>query len=210
MDRRQVSGSLPWLPVLTDNQAMTVRTPPRHAVTPATTDARADRSRDAIRRAFFALVLAQPYDRISVAAVIRSAGVARSTFYEHYRDKDALLADSLSMPFKPLADAVLPDAPLPPLAGALAHFHDNRRMALGILHGGFGRRAGTVLAAMIEQRLRGCGPLPVPAGVVALQVAAMQLATIGAWLDGRISGTAGEVARVVARGSRALAQGVVA
>jgi hypothetical protein len=63
---------------------------------------------------------------------------------------------------------------------------------------------------MIEQRLRGCGPLPVPAGVVALQVAAMQLATIGAWLDGRISGTAGDVARVVARGSRALAQGVVA
>ncbi|MDQ3908148.1 MAG: TetR/AcrR family transcriptional regulator [Acidobacteriota bacterium] len=54
------------------------------------TDRRARRTRQSLNDALIRLILEKRYDSITVQDVIDRAGVARSTFYAHYRDKDDL------------------------------------------------------------------------------------------------------------------------
>ena len=57
-------------------------------------DPRAARTRDRLGDALIQLLLAKPFDEITVREVLDRAGVSRSTFYEHYRDKnDLFLSD---------------------------------------------------------------------------------------------------------------------
>jgi AcrR family transcriptional regulator len=53
-------------------------------------DARVRRTRDALGDALIALMQEKPFDMITVQEVLDRAGVGRSTFYMHYRDKDDL------------------------------------------------------------------------------------------------------------------------
>lgn len=57
-------------------------------------DTRSRRTRAALSRALIELVLEQSYEIIEVVEIARRAGVARSTFYAHYLDKDDLLRAS--------------------------------------------------------------------------------------------------------------------
>jgi AcrR family transcriptional regulator len=61
---------------------------------PATTDRRAQRSRELLNMALIELLHAKRYDLISVQDIVARANVSRSTFYLHYQDKDDLLAGS--------------------------------------------------------------------------------------------------------------------
>jgi AcrR family transcriptional regulator len=54
-------------------------------------DKRAIRSRQLLRGAFLGLLKEKRYEDISVRDIIERAGVARSTFYAHYIDKEDLL-----------------------------------------------------------------------------------------------------------------------
>ena len=68
-----------------------------HAATPATTaaaerDPRIARSRAALREAFITLVEERGIDGFSVGDLCTSAGLNRGTFYNHFRDKESLLA----------------------------------------------------------------------------------------------------------------------
>ena len=57
-------------------------------------DPRAARTRDRLGDALIQLLVARPFDEITVQAVLDRARVSRSTFYAHYRDKnDLLLSD---------------------------------------------------------------------------------------------------------------------
>ncbi|HEY8880481.1 MAG TPA: TetR/AcrR family transcriptional regulator [Roseateles sp.] len=64
--------------------------------TPAKTDRRAQRSRDAILEALFALMLERGYERLTIQNLIDRAGVGRATFYAHFQSKDELLAASIA------------------------------------------------------------------------------------------------------------------
>src|SRR5207237_7497279 len=55
------------------------------------TDRRIQRTRDRLGDALVALIQERPFDTITVQQVLERAGVGRSTFYVHYRDKDDLL-----------------------------------------------------------------------------------------------------------------------
>ena len=55
------------------------------------TDARVQRTRDALGDALVALMQEKPFDTITVQDVLDRAHVGRSTFYSHYSDKDDLL-----------------------------------------------------------------------------------------------------------------------
>src|SRR5438093_242162 len=55
-------------------------------------DARARRSRDALGSALIALMQEKPFDAITVQDVLDRAGVSRSTFYQHFSDKDDLFS----------------------------------------------------------------------------------------------------------------------
>src|SRR5438105_14800338 len=54
------------------------------------TDRRVLRTRDRLGNALIALMQEKPFDSITVQDVLDRAGVGRSTFYVHYRDKDDL------------------------------------------------------------------------------------------------------------------------
>lgn len=52
---------------------------------------RTPKAREALRSALIALLTEQPYESISVQDIVTRAGVSRSSFYVHFRDKDDLL-----------------------------------------------------------------------------------------------------------------------
>jgi AcrR family transcriptional regulator len=56
-------------------------------------DARVVRTRQALRRAMTELAEELPLESITVRAIAARAGVGYATFFRHYSDKDALLAD---------------------------------------------------------------------------------------------------------------------
>ena len=59
------------------------------------TDRRVRRTREQLGGALAGLIQEKPFDSITVQDVLDRAGVARSTFYSHYRDKnDLFLSDA--------------------------------------------------------------------------------------------------------------------
>lgn len=56
-------------------------------------DARVVRTRDALRQAMIELASERPLDSITVRAIAARAEVGYATFFRHYPDKEALLAD---------------------------------------------------------------------------------------------------------------------
>ena len=56
-------------------------------------DARVVRTREALHDAMMSLAEESPLDAITVRAIAARAGVGYATFFRHYPDKDALLAD---------------------------------------------------------------------------------------------------------------------
>lgn len=62
---------------------------------PKTGDRRVQRTRDRLGDALVELLVEKPFDDITVQAVLDRAGVSRSTFYSHFKDKnDLFLSDS--------------------------------------------------------------------------------------------------------------------
>jgi AcrR family transcriptional regulator len=62
-----------------------------HSLSGRKLDARVRRTRDALGDALVRLMLEKPFDDITIQEVLDGAGVARSTFYAHFSDKDDLL-----------------------------------------------------------------------------------------------------------------------
>jgi AcrR family transcriptional regulator len=64
------------------------------------TDRRVLRTRDTLGDALVELMHEKPFDDITVQEVLDRAGVGRSTFYAHYKDKDDLLLSDVEDFFK--------------------------------------------------------------------------------------------------------------
>ena len=117
-----------------------------------------------------------------------------------------MLACSLEHPFAALADTVLAADNTARLHGMLQHFWDNRSMARTLLAGTMRHKVSAVLAGMIDQRLanaRLVGPhtLPIPARLLAIQLADGMLAAIAAWLAGMSDCSAEQLAQALRRGT---------
>ena len=152
-------------------------------------NARAMRTRSALRRAFASLIQSNRYENLEVADITTLAGVSRSTFYVHYAGKDALLADSIAGPFAVLADTIQPGFSESKLVALLDHFWENRNLARGILVGPARRKTIEVLIRLVEDRLKSAGlnrrgALILPPRLVAIQLAEILLAPVTAWLLG--------------------------
>jgi AcrR family transcriptional regulator len=177
----------------------------------AATDRRIERTRQAVTGAFNAMIFeGRRYDRIRVADLIARAGVGRSTFYEHYRGKDDVLAEAIRHPFAMLAASVDADARVSTLRDVLAHFHEHRVQAKAIFMGTARRTVARVLASMIEARLRARANAhgvasPAALGVAAVAIAEGQLAAIVAWIVGDIAGDAARLAATLHRIAQATA-----
>ncbi len=165
-------------------------------------DRRAQRTRHALLAAFFGLVLERRYASIRIGDIIDRAKVGRSTFYEHFANKGAILSCSLEAPFSVLADTVKRADNTAQLVFVLRHFWDNRSVGKSLFAGTLRRRVTSVLVGMIEHRLdedRLGFPhaIVIPGRLLAIQLAEVLLAPITAWLDGVSTCTPELLARVL-------------
>ena len=94
------------------------------------TDRRILRTRDTLGDALVALMHEKNFEQITVQEVLERAGVGRSTFYVHYRDKDDLfmsdLEDFLEMVATMLKQHGADSKRLLPVQEFLAHLRDAR------------------------------------------------------------------------------------
>lgn len=174
-------------------------------------DRRVLRTRAAIRSGFNALILSREYDTISAADIARAADVGRSTFYEHFSSKEAVLEAVLSSLLAPLADACASDAADPRLEATIAHFWSARRLATRLLSGRSGEMVTRWLERLILERLphgdsrADDASRNVPPSLLAAQIAHGQIGLIQAWLSGRGGCSADRIATLLWTASRAIA-----
>ena len=150
----------------------------------------------AIQSAFFSFVLKKRYHEIKIDDIVAASGIARSTFYEHYRSKDALLAASLTGPFQILATSVR-EAPMSELehnsiadrlTQVLQHFWENRGIARGIFLGDARRKLAPTLATCLEAELKlSKARMTLPLALVSAAIAETLLTMLTEWLLGRVS-----------------------
>lgn len=167
-------------------------------------DRRVRRTRDAILQAFIALALDRRYDRIRTAELIATSGVGRSTFYEHFRSKDAVLLAAMEPIFLPLANAAAGRGARAQLRGVLDHIWHQRALGRVILDSRTALQLQRKLASMIEKRLEDDGAA-LPPAMLAMSAAAGQLALLRMWIGGEASCSSDALARQMIAFSRLLA-----
>jgi AcrR family transcriptional regulator len=182
-----------------------------NAVKPAA-DARVRRTRERLRQAFISLFFARDYEAISMADIAAVAGVGRSTIYEHYRDKQDLLRDTVRYPLQGLAAAVDGAAGLAAVQVSLDHFWANRGNR-SIQRESTRRAITRVLAELIEARLTDRdGRADSGADrcrATAVLVAELQLGVIHAWLRGDLALAADALAAQLTAAAQAVCAGKV-
>jgi len=157
-------------------------------------DPRVERTRDRLGDALIALIQEKPFDEVTVQDVLARAQVSRSTFYQHFRDKDDLfvsdaekflahvcgqLAGDLTtervLPIRELFEHVADRAALRTALQPQGRYHD----FLALCQGEFARA--------IERRLaelpRAAGIAPERRAVLAHALAGSALALMEWWMD---------------------------
>lgn len=169
-------------------------------------DSRSDRTRAGLVGAFVTLMFRDGFENVSVQGIAAEAGMARSTFYEHFSGKDDVLRASMAHLLAALADCVTCEVEPPEVGMVLGHMWGNRRLADAIFTGAPRRIIALSLCEMIEARIRhayDAGSVILPLRLAAIQLAEGQLALIENWLRGRAFARAEDLARALHRTSRA-------
>ena len=162
----------------------------------ATRDRRVRRTRKLLHDAFLELVIEKGYEKTTIQDILDRADVGRSTFYVHYRDKEALLTASFDgmrdqlegelaeIPATSVIDVTLPAALL------FEHAYRNQRVYRALC----GRQGGALvqrylrrlIGDLLRKHLRppftqtGTG---VPADVAAEFYASAALGLLVWWID---------------------------
>lgn len=147
------------------------------------------RAREAITRALHQYVLREPYDGFGVKQLVAEAGVSRSTFYEHYSNKDDVLLEAMSPLLRILADVATGNSKHANVVVLLDHFLENRHRSRSLLRSQVGERIERKLAKALEERLRHLGGEAesdkrlLDVSLTARHVAGSQLVLIRSWLE---------------------------
>jgi len=162
---------------------------------PRDLDRRIQRTRKAISDAFVGLLFSRRYGAIRTADVIEAAGVGRSTFYEHFRNKDEVLVAVIEPLFNPLADAATGRGNLGSVRFMLDHVWEQRAAGRILFEPPLAIKLQRKLAAMIEARLPGDDADAPPRALVAMGAAAGALAMLRMWLAGEVACSSEMLAR---------------
>lgn len=167
---------------------------------------RGERTRSAILGAFVGLMFRDGFDHISVQNIVAAAGIARSTFYEHFSSKEDVLRASMAQFFIVLARCVPGDDQTAELTRVLDHFWQNRRLTDAIFAATPRRILALSLSEMVEAQLRErSGELVLPPRLAAIHIAEAQLALVESWLRGRAFAHSRDVAAALQQSSQASA-----
>jgi AcrR family transcriptional regulator len=158
-------------------------------------DPRASRTRASLQSALLALAREHALDRISVADIVERAGVNRSSFYQHYADKEVLLAEALESEVAGVSDTIRTS---PPTDGTtiprelylyLAHIADNAAVYRRVLGDHGSPLVAARLRGQIEHIVRDAVPAAnpdafpgLPLDIVAAGIAGSAFGVLTAWL----------------------------
>ena len=158
-------------------------------------DRRVVRSRDRLGDALIELIQEKPFDEITVQEVLDRAGVGRTTFYAHYRDKDDLFMSDVDE-FLEGAAAMLARAGdtserVAPVEEFFAHVAEGRRLYEALVAAGriedFMELARGHFARGIERRLadseRAGGLHPASRAALSHALAGAMLSLLSWWID---------------------------
>jgi AcrR family transcriptional regulator len=176
-------------------------------------DSRAEQTRSLLLRTFAELVFRNGFENISVQGIATAAGVARSTFYEHFSGKEDVLRASMAQFFSVIAQCVSNETEPRHLGNVLAHMWENRRLTDAIFSGAPRKIIAQSLGEMIEARLHELHdgkPLTLPYRLAAIHIAEAQLALIENWLRGRAFARVEQMCATLSRSARASALALIA
>jgi AcrR family transcriptional regulator len=151
-------------------------------------DRRVERTRESVLSAFRSLFFERGYEAISVQDIIERANVGRSTFYDHFQNKDEVLHDSLTPVLLPLAQTLDAHDLPPQLAPMLEHMRENAASSKRIFETTSRNAVARLLAALIEERMNAipyrhaAGAPQTSRAVAARFLADVQLAIVGRWI----------------------------
>ncbi|MFF2082571.1 TetR/AcrR family transcriptional regulator [Nocardia sp. NPDC058176] len=165
-----------------------------------TDDPRVLRSQGLLRAAILELGREGPIDGVAISDITGRAGVSRSTFYDHYTDKETLLADAIerqaldagiSVREAGLADG-LPDQPPSFLIDYVQHIADHAELYRNVLgeygsatvHARLARRMASILVEgyqLLGEHAPAESSLPIEVDAAAL--AGAVLAVLAHWLE---------------------------
>lgn len=157
-------------------------------------DPRIARTRRSLQEALFELARERPLDEISVADIAERAGVNRSSFYQHYSDKDTLLADAIDAVVEeagasiPVLHEISPEPPAI-LVAYLRHVEENAAVYSRV----FGEHGSPIALARLRDRVQAIVIDAVatshadtfddiPSDVLAAGLSGSVLGVLGAWL----------------------------
>jgi AcrR family transcriptional regulator len=150
-------------------------------------DRRSQRTRQAVFEAFSRLVLDRRYDAFSAATIIAEARIGRSTFYEHFQNKDDVLLEAIEPIFFSLVDAAAGKTSIVRVEATLEHIWQQRSLARIIFEPPLHQKLRRKLATMIEHRLSEIELNECPTALVATAIAASQMAMLQMWIAGNVS-----------------------
>ena len=187
-----------------DTRAM--RQPPQQS------DPRRRRTGEALQSAFIVLALRRRYHEIRIDDILEASGVGRSTFYEHFAGKDALLAASMGGAISLLADMPSGKASAQQVAVLLAHFWEHRALARSLFQGAALRVVRYALVTQIEGRIRhhAAQHLRLAPRLAAHALADGMFSPILAWLSGEASCSPADLAAALKTASEATFASMVA
>lgn len=174
----------------------------RHRMTedaPRDLNRRTQRTRAAVFNALIGLIFTRRYDAIRTSDLIEAAGVGRSTFYEHFRNKDDVLVTVIDPIFGPLAAAASGRGSQAAVKAMLDHVWEQRALARVLFEPPLLIKLQRKLAGMIETRAPPVTEGPPPA-LLAMGAAAGQLAMLRMWLVGEASCSADVLAEQLLTG----------
>jgi len=158
-------------------------------------DPRASRTRASLQAALLALAREHELDEITIADIVERAEVNRSSFYQHYSDKEALLAEALEAEVDELSGTIRTSPPTvdddvpAELVLYLAHIADNAAVYRRVLGDHGSALVAARLRGQIEHIVRDAVATArpdaftgVPLDVVAAGIAGTALGVITAWL----------------------------
>lgn len=138
------------------------------------------KSERAVLDAFIEMVQEERYDNIRVSDIVRESEVGRSTFYDHFRDKDDVLLQSMAGIFIMLAGAMDDSTSVERLEGILLHFNENKQLARSLMNSPTMKVVQRGLADAFAKRLTMNLSHPIP--LVAMQLADAAWSLVRSWL----------------------------
>ncbi|WP_271077951.1 TetR/AcrR family transcriptional regulator [Aurantiacibacter sp. MUD61] len=149
---------------------------------------------------FNRLVLESGSGRPKVAQIVTEAGVARSTFYDHFAGVEALFDESLSMLFGQLATCLISGALVEERNWLMAHIYENRELGRPLLTGPKAERTEALFARLLAERLEGRDN----ARLHAILISGTVVAALGAWVSGKLSSSPEKLGQQLTATTRAI------